>query len=247
MKTLSNADFAVVLGASGEIGQTICRQLAESGWQLYLHFNESDVEAQKLQTELESNYPQQEFKTVQADFKKIDGAEILAQQIERVGAVIVANGQSLVKLLTETSAIEMAELWKVHVQNPARFIGLMSSQLRAIDKSYIVFIGSIWGNTGAAGEVMYSAVKGAQHAFVKAYAKEAAYSGVRVNAIAPGWIETSMNAEFSAEDRQLVIDEIPLMTVGAPQDVANAVDFLLSGKADYMTGEIIKLNGGWHI
>ena len=75
-----------------------------------------------------------------------------------------------------------------------RFI---SSQLRIITKSYIVFIGSIWGNTGAAGEVMYSAVKGAQHAFVKAYAKEAAYSGIRVNAVAPGWIETRMNDSIS--------------------------------------------------
>ncbi len=69
-----------------------------------------------------------------------------------------------------------------------------------LDKSYIVFIGSIWGNTGAAGEVMYSAVKGAQHAFVKAYAKEAAYSGMRVNAIAPGWIETRMNDEIPEDD-----------------------------------------------
>ena len=109
----------------------------------------------------------------------------------------MANGQSMYKLLTETTAEDMDALWKVHVQNPAQFIGLISSQLRKFEKSYIVFIGSIWGNTGAAGEVMYSAVKGAQHAFVKAYAKEAAYSGIRVNAVAPGWIETRMNESNS--------------------------------------------------
>ena len=90
----------------------------------------------------------------------------------------------------------MDALWKVHVQNPARFISLVSPQLRKFEQSYVVMIGSIWGNTGAAGEVMYSAVKGAQHAFVKAYAKEAAYSGVRVNAVAPGWIETRMNSDI---------------------------------------------------
>ena len=200
-----------------------------------------------LQSELRENHPQLDFKIIQADLSKTDGAEVLAKQTRNVGAVVVANGQSMYKLLTETTAEDMDALWKVHVQNPARFIGLISSQLRKFDTSYVVFIGSIWGNTGAAGEVMYSAVKGAQHAFVKAYAKEAAYSGVRVNAIAPGWIETQMNSDISVDERQMVIDEIPLMTTGTPQDVAQMVNFLLSGKADYMTGEILKVNGGWYI
>ncbi len=94
---------------------------------------------------------------------------------------------------------------------------------------------------------MYSAVKGAQHAFVKAYAKEAAFSGMRVNAVAPGWIETRMNSDIPIDERQMVIDEIPLMASGTPEHVAEAVNFLLSGKADYMTGEIMKVNGGWYI
>ena len=98
-------------------------------------------------------------------------------------------------------------------------------QLRKFEQSYVVLIGSIWGNTGAAGEVMYSAVKGAQHAFVKAYAKEAAYSGIRVNAVAPGWIETRMNNDIPMDERQMVIDEIPLMRAGTPEDVAEAVEF----------------------
>ena len=117
----------------------------------------------------------------------------------------------------------------------------------SLKKSYVVLIGSIWGNTGAAGEVMYSAVKGAQHAFVKAYAKEAAYSGIRVNAIAPGWIETRMNDVIPVDERQMVIDEIPLWRRVRPEHVAEAVNFLLSGNADYMTGEIVKVNGGWYI
>ncbi len=239
--------FCVVLGATGGIGQVICTKLASSGWSIYIHYNANAKKAEALQKELSSQYPHLDFITVQADFSKEDGAARLAEQTRQTRAIVVANGQAMYKLLSETTHEEMDALWKVHMQNPAAFIGRISSQLRRYDKSYIVFIGSIWGSMGAAGEVMYSAVKGAQHAFVKAYAKEAAYSGIRVNAVAPGWIETRMNDEFTEEERQMIIDEIPLMATGTPSDVAGAVDFLLSGQADYMTGEIMKINGGWYM
>lgn len=244
---MHNHRYAVILGASGEIGQAICHNLAALGWSLYLHFNNNELEVQNLQAVLSKQFHHQTFKVVQADFSTSDGAKVLAEQLAEVHAIVVANGQSMYKLLSETTTADMDALWKVHVQNPAHFIGLLSSKLRLNDLSYIVFIGSIWGNTGAAGEVMYSAVKGAQHAFVKAYAKEAAYAGVRVNAVAPGWIETRMNGSIPEDERQMIVDEIPLMKVGTPKNVADAVGFLLSGKADYMTGEIVKVNGGWYI
>ncbi|PID25630.1 elongation factor P 5-aminopentanone reductase [Sporosarcina sp. P7] len=239
--------FALVLGASGGIGEVICKQLAKAGWSLYMHYNANENQLDLLRYELEENYPNQQFRSVQADFRVELAAEKLAGSIQSVQAIIVANGQAVVKLLSETSELEMSELWQVHVQNPARLIALLSEKLRKQDVSYIVFIGSIWGSTGAAGEVMYSAVKGAQHAFVKAYAKESAFSGIRVNAIAPGWIDTRMNQEFSAEERQMVLEQIPLLSVGTPQEIANMVEFMLSGKADYMTGEIIQINGGWYM
>ena len=244
---MSERKYCVVLGASGGIGEAISRKLAAAGWSLYLHYHHNAMQVKDLQGELSVTYPHADFQVVQADFRAVDGADLLAKQVRHVGAIVVANGQSMLKLLTETTVEDMDALWKVHVQNPARFISLVSDQLRRFDSSYVVFIGSIWGNTGAAGEVMYSAVKGAQHAFVKAYAKEAAYSGVRVNAVAPGWIETRMNNAIPADERQMVIDEIPLMTTGTPEHVAEAVQFLLSGKADYMTGEIMKINGGWYM
>ncbi|HJF31805.1 MAG TPA: SDR family oxidoreductase [Sporosarcina psychrophila] len=244
---MTERKYCVVLGASGGIGEAISRNLASAGWSLFLHYNENATHIGNLQRELIVDYPQSDFLLVQADFNTLDGAETLARQVRHVRAVVVANGQSMMKLLTETTAEDMDALWKVHVQNPARFIGLVSPQLRKFEQSYIVMIGSIWGNTGAAGEVMYSAVKGAQHAFVKAYAKEAALSGIRVNAVAPGWIETRMNSDIPMDERQMVIDEIPLMRTGTPAHVAEAVNFLLSGKADYITGEIMKVNGGWYI
>ncbi len=239
--------FALVLGATGGIGQAVCHQLAASGWSIYIHFNERAQEAEKLRQSLENHYPALDFLCIQANFQSDEGANQVSENIYQVDAIVVANGQSMNKLLTETTSFDMDALWKVHVRNPARLISLLSNRLRRQAVSYIVFIGSIWGDTGAAGEVMYSTVKGAQHAFVKAYAKEASYSGIRVNAIAPGWIETRMNDDIPEDEKALVIDEIPLLTTGTPQQVADFVDFLLSGKADYMTGEVLKLNGGWYI
>ncbi|PIC65574.1 3-ketoacyl-ACP synthase [Sporosarcina sp. P13] len=244
---MNNSRFALVLGASGGIGEVISKQLAEVGWSLYLHYHSNSRQLALLQSELEKLYPAQEFRIVQADFRNENAAEDLASTIQGIQAIVVANGQAVVKLLSETTSLDMSELWQVHMQNPARLIALLSAKLRKNPVSYVLFIGSIWGSTGAAGEVMYSAVKGAQHAFVKAYAKEAAYSGVRVNAIAPGWIDTRMNQEFSSEERQMVMEQIPLLSVGTPQEIANMAEFMLSGKADYMTGEIIQINGGWYM
>lgn len=243
---MNNKGFCVVLGASGGIGESISRALAASGWSLYLHYNENAGSVSRLQEEMKKLHPQAEFRLIQADLSQVDGAE-LAAKVRNVQAVVAANGQSMYKLLSETTAEDMDALWKVHVRNPARFIGAVSPQLRSFQTAYVVLIGSIWGRTGAAGEVMYSAVKGAQHAFVKAYAKEAAFSGIRVNAVAPGWIDTQMNGHLPEDEQQMAMEEIPLMKPGMPDHVAQAVAYLLSGNADYTTGEIMNVNGGWYV
>lgn len=234
--------FAVLLGATGEIGESIALQLAKSGWSLYLHGNSNPADL--LAKRLADKYSAQEFIAVQADFADEKGAQQLAGNIYDASCVIVASGQSLVKMLIDTSDDDMEALWRVHVKNPISAIRLVSPFFRRNEKSYVVFISSIWGETGASMETMYSAVKGAQLAFVKAYAKEMAPSGTRVNAVAPGFIKTKMNVSLTAEELQEIEEEIPL-GLGTPQDVADAVDFLVGGKADYMTGQNLRINGGW--
>lgn len=239
--------YCLVLGASGEIGQSICHHLAADGWSLVLHYNHNDQAILKLQRQLQQLYPHSDFQVIQGDLASPNSPEKISLQVRRIAAIVIASGHSVWKLLDMMDRNEWEALWHVHVQSPVRLIGLLAEQMRKYEKSYIVFISSIWGQTGAAGEVAYSTVKGAQHAFVKAYAKEAGPSGIRVNAIAPGWIQTSMNETFSAEERQKVQDEIPLMSLGETNDVASLVQYLLSGKADYMTGSILSVNGGWYI
>ncbi|MFJ8518333.1 elongation factor P 5-aminopentanone reductase [Lysinibacillus xylanilyticus] len=239
--------FALVLGASGEIGRTICRSLAEDGWSIYIHFSNNEKAAQALYRSLSESFPAQEFMLVQGDFSKASGAQLLASQIFNVQAIVFANGQAHYSLLEDTTVEDMDALWRVHVQNPMHLTALLSPKLRAHDVSYVLFIGSIWGEAGSAGEALYAAVKGAQHAFVKSYAKEAALSRIRVNAVAPGFINTTMNGHLSEEELEYILEDIPLGLIGQTTDVAEMVRFYLSGKADYVTGQIIRLNGGWYI
>lgn len=141
----------------------------------------------------------------------------------------------------------MQTLWQVHMQTPMLILQQLAAKLRTHSVSYVIFIGSIWGTAGAAGEVVYSAVKGAQHSFVKAYAQEVAYNGIRVNALAPGFIATKMNSHIDELERKQIISEIPLQQLGTVEDVARLCAFYVSGQADYVTGQIIHLNGGWYI
>lgn len=237
--------FCLVLGASGAIGSATARELAKDGFSLYLQYNRHSVTT--LAEELMADYPAQEFMMIQADLNLPGAAEKLAQSIFDIEAIVVASGQALYKLIDDTTARDMQSLWMVHVQSPVEIIRELAPKMRRHESSYIAMIGSIWGEAGGAGEVMYSAVKGAVHSFVKAYAQEVAFNGMKVNAVSPGMIQTSMNGHLTEEELAEVVSEIPMARAGQPQEVAHFVSFLLSGKADYMTGQIMRVNGGWYI
>lgn len=239
--------FACIFGASGEIGQAIALEMSKQGWSLYLHFNENKQGMENLQINLQELYPNQEQYIIQANLGDLDSVNHIFTQLFEVQAIVFASGQALYQLLEDTSSQDMELVWRTHVQSPMSIIGQLAPKLRRFTKSYIVIIGSIWGETGAAGETVYSAVKGAQHAFVKAYAKESGPSGVRVNVIAPGIIDTKMNRFLDDEERQVIEQDIPLNQIGKPQDVANLVSFLTSGNGDYITGQVLRVNGGWYI
>ncbi len=108
----------------------------------------------------------------------------------------------------------------------------------------IVNISSMWGQVGASCEVSYSAAKAAVIGLTKALAKEVGPSGVRVNCVCPGVIDTDMNAELDDETRAALRDETPLERIGAPEDVARAVAYLCSEEASFITGQILGVNGG---
>ena len=111
----------------------------------------------------------------------------------------------------------------------------------------IVNISSMWGEVGASMEVHYSAAKAGLIGLTKALAKELGPSGVRVNCVTPGMIDTDMNKGYTKEDIAAIVDETPLMRIGKPEDVAEAVFFLASDKASFITGQVLGVNGGYVI
>lgn len=239
--------FALVCGATGAIGTAICERLALDGWSLYLQYYTNKDKAQHFVQTLQQTYPAQEFFSVPANFSELSAAEQMTAQIFSLQAIVFAGGHAYYGLLEDTKAHDMHKLWQVHVQTPMQLLAQVARKLRQHETSYVLFIGSIWGAAGAAGEVVYSAVKGAQHSFVKAYAQEVAYNGIRVNAIAPGFIDTMMNGQLNEQERKTIQEEIPLQRFGQVTEVANMTSFYLSGQADYVTGQIVHLNGGWYI
>ena len=111
----------------------------------------------------------------------------------------------------------------------------------------IVNVSSMWGEVGASMEVHYSAAKAGLIGLTKALAKELGPSGVRVNCVTPGMIDTDMNKGYTKDDIRAIVDETPLGRIGKPEDVAEAVFFLASDKASFITGQVLGVNGGYVI
>ena len=111
----------------------------------------------------------------------------------------------------------------------------------------ILAVSSMWGQTGASCEALYSASKGAVDSYIKALAKELGPSGIRVNAVSPGAIDTDMMKGFGEEDRKAICDDTPEGRLGSPEEIAETLFFLQSDKASFITGQIIGVNGGYLI
>lgn len=233
----------LVIGASGDIGLAISKQLANDGFSLLLHFNKNSDGF----TNLRKNVSEECILTeIKADLSQMDGIKyLLSQLVFPVDAIIIASGKAHHSLFQDIIEDEMDEMLTLHVKAPWMIVNHVLPPMIQQKKGTIIFITSIWGDVGASNEVVYSSVKGAQNSFVKALAKEVAISGVSVNAISPGFVDTKMNQHFSPEEKQGIFDQIPMNRAGSPDEIAYTVGFLMDEKSNYIQGEIIHINGAW--
>lgn len=234
------AKTALVTGGAGGIGSAICRALAEDGWRVVLMYGSSGQRANELAKELGGT-------AVHADMTKPPELEAAFRQIGDVDLLVNNAGVAYYGLLSDMRYEEWRRLFAVNVDGAFLCTKLAIPHMVHQKSGCIINISSMWGQVGASCEAAYSASKAALIGLTKALAKELGPSGIRVNCVAPGVIQTPMLAGFNAQELEELRWETPLERLGAPSDVAELTAFLASEKASFITGQIIGCNGGFVI
>ena len=234
---------ALITGASRGIGKALAEAFAAAGYDLYLTCIHSEELLHSLCRRLSEQYQIQCLPFV-GDMGNYETVKQLYSGISHLDVLINNAGISHIGLLSDMTPEEWQHLMSTNL-DAVFYTSKLSIPLMLHKKSgRIINISSIWGNVGASMETAYSASKGAVNSFTRALAKELAPSGICVNAIACGVIDTDMNRCFDAEEMQMIIDEIPADRLGRPDEVA-AFALQLADAPTYLTGQIITLDGGY--
>ena len=235
----------IITGVSGDIGSSIAKAFDADGYSIAGTYFNSESEAKNLENKL--NNPSYFYKY---DMKDPSFAEDFAKQLETLDLsyeVLINNaGAALFEELRDLTIDKWKDLWNLNVSSTLFLSKAVTPFFLKEGKGHIINISSVWGERGASMEVAYSTTKGAINAFTKAYAKEMAPSHIQVNAICPGFIDTKMNNHVSDEIKETIIEEIPADRLGTPEDVANAA-LALTKVGEYITGQIIGVDGGWQV
>lgn len=233
---------ALITGASRGIGRSTAKIFAKSGYRVIINYNHSEAKAKSLCEELDNAYIYKadvsDSAQVKAMFEYVKesfgGADVLVNNagISHIGVFQLMDDSEIEKILcTNLTGAILCSKYAV-------------KDMISKKSGNIINISSMWGEAGASCEVVYSASKAGMIGLTKALAKEVGQSGIRVNCIAPGVIETDMNKELDAQTIAELIDEIPLRRMGTAEEIAKIALFLASDDSSYLNGITIGANGG---
>lgn len=235
----------IVTGGAKGIGRAISYEFAKSGYNVIINYKTSVKEAENIKEELTKKG--QNVEIYKADLTKKEEVEAMIKFVEekykKIDVLVNNAGISQIKPFADIKE----EDWDNIVNNNLKTVYLTTKAV--IDNMIhnkngsIINISSIWGITGGACEVHYSATKAGIIGMTKALAKEMGPSNIRVNAVAPGIIDTDMNKNLNESEINQIKNEIPLEKLGKPEDVAKVVKWL--AESEYVTGEVIRVDGGW--
>lgn len=237
----------IVTGATGGIGKSIVESLAEQNMKVVACYNKSEDKALEMKKNLK-------IKNIDIDIikgdvsKRSDCKSIIDYAINKYGKidVLINNaGISTYNLFTDISDEEWNKTIDVNL-NSVFYMSQEAIKHMILTKSgCIINISSIWGMVGASCEVAYSVSKAGVDGMTKALAKELGPSNIRVNSIAPGTIDTDMNAHLTTDELNMIKYETPLQKIGKPKDIVRCINWLIED--EFTTGQVISINGGWTI
>ncbi len=240
---------ALVTGASRGIGAAIARRLAADGFAVAVNYLHSAQHAQEVVNDIINNGGH--AKAFCADVAEKAQVDTMVSEISGdfggVDVLINNAGIAQQKLFTDITAEDWNRMLAVNLSGMFYCSQAVLPYMIRQKAGGIVNISSVWGITGASCEVHYSAVKAGAIGLTRALAKELGPSGIRVNCVAPGVIETEMNAALDEQTLAALREETPLGMIGSPNDVAAAVSFLVSPQAGFITGQVLSPNGGFVI
>ncbi len=238
---------ALVTGAAGGIGSAIAKRLCRDGFFVVLNFFHSEKAAVRLRDGINSSFPEPRAEIFRADVSDRAQAENMFRSAGGIDVLVNNAGIAQQKLFTDITEDDWRRMMAVDVTGVFHCCQLALPYMIHRKHGKIINISSMWGQAGASCEVHYSTAKAAVIGLTKALAKEVGPSGITVNCIAPGVIDTPMNASLGPETMRGLKEETPLERIGTPDDIAGAVSFLASPDADFITGQAIGVNGGFVI
>ncbi len=239
--------IALVTGASGGIGASCAKALAREGYTVLAHANRGMEAARSLCAALcEAGMDAHACRCDLSDSRDVRRMcdELLALY-HHIDALVLCAGVSHTGLITEMTDAQWHEVMEVNVSGMFYVCRALVPGMVSRGEGAIVTVSSMWGRSGASCEAAYSASKAAVIGLTLSLARELGPSGVRVNCIAPGVIDTRMMDEHSEQTKRELAQETPLGRLGAPEDVARAAAFLLSDSASFITAQVLGVDGGY--
>lgn len=239
----------IVTGASRGIGACIAKEFAKNGYNVVLNYFKSEEKAKEVSKEIESLGAR--VLLSKADVSDPAQVQTMVEEAIKVFGnvdVLVNNaGISISGLLIDMTNEQIQNLVSTNLVSQIVCAREVAKHMIGCQSGRIVNVSSIWGVVGGSDETVYSATKAGIIGFTKALAKELGLSNITVNAVAPGAIETDMMKCYDAETKNQIAEETTLGRIGKPVDIAKAVLFLASDDASYITGQVLRVDGGWNI
>jgi len=240
---------AIVTGGSRGIGRAVCVALAQAGAHVLVNYRSNEEAANETLRLVEEAGGTGELLGFDvADPDSVDAAiKDAAKRHGHLDILVNNAGISIDQLLLRVTAKDLDATWATNI-NGAVFCA--KACIRPMMRSRwgrIINLSSVVAESGNPGQVIYSASKAALLGMTRSLAREYASRGITVNAVAPGFIETDMTADLTEEAKQGILERTPLGRIGRPEEVAAAVVFLASEEASYITGQVVRVNGGMHV